>query len=305
MKKGKTQLGGKGSYLPKALAASGIIDLTLDGTGVIIHAGTNWKILLGNDFGEGKGTEFGVLFTPLAKDWPTWPQLAALPCGEYRQGLFRIAISETGSRFFLWTFLRVPKADRPLPCLPLGQQEENILHTPIQFVAVGQDVTDNMSARKKLLRERRNLIERNKELTCLYGISLLNEQINLELPKLLHAILKLVPPAFLYPEQAQARIVLDDETFAIKHFMETPLTISEPLIISGQRRGFIQVGYTGSRPGGKQRKQLKFLQEEQNLLKSIAWQINLIFAGWSWNISSAMPIVWRRSVNWPQGLPTN
>jgi len=51
--------------------------------------------------------------------------------------------------------------------------------------------------------------ERIKELTCLYGIAKLVEKSALSLTQVLHGIVELLPPAWLYPEIASAQIVLD------------------------------------------------------------------------------------------------
>ena len=58
------------------------------------------------------------------------------------------------------------------------------------------------------------LRERVKELMCLYGIAKIVEQGSLSLGEILQGIVKLLPPAWLYPDIALARIILDDRTYA-------------------------------------------------------------------------------------------
>lgn len=62
-----------------------------------------------------------------------------------------------------------------------------------------------------LLRTRTaELTERIKELNCLYGISNLFETQGVSLPWILQRAVELIPTVWQYPENASARILLDD-----------------------------------------------------------------------------------------------
>ena len=53
------------------------------------------------------------------------------------------------------------------------------------------------------------LAERVKELMCLYGIAQIAAQPGISLEEIIQGIVKLLPPAWQYPENAFARIILD------------------------------------------------------------------------------------------------
>ncbi|HVP36082.1 MAG TPA: GAF domain-containing protein, partial [Terriglobales bacterium] len=62
------------------------------------------------------------------------------------------------------------------------------------------------------------LRERVKELTCLYGIARLVAKADVPLEDMLQSIVELLPPAWLYPEIATARITLDGDFYTAPNF---------------------------------------------------------------------------------------
>jgi len=58
-----------------------------------------------------------------------------------------------------------------------------------------------------------DLRERIKELACLYEIARLSAQTDVPLEEVLQGIVELLPPAWLYPEIASARILLGSRSF--------------------------------------------------------------------------------------------
>ncbi|TRZ70232.1 MAG: sensor histidine kinase [Bacteroidetes bacterium] len=117
------------------------------------------------------------------------------------------------------------------------------------------------------------LRERVKELACLYGISELAHQDNLSLNELLENILKLIPPAWQYPEYTVARIILDSNHFNSAGFQDLPYKQSEKIIINGQQRGIIEVFYIKAMPDADEG---PFLKEERKLIQAIAQKLALI-----------------------------
>jgi signal transduction histidine kinase len=117
------------------------------------------------------------------------------------------------------------------------------------------------------------LRERVKELACLYGISELAQQDNLSADEILENILKLIPPAWQYPEFTVARITLDSHSFSSSAFQELAFRQAEEIIINGQYRGMIEVFYTQSMPDADEG---PFLKEERKLIQAIARKIALI-----------------------------
>jgi signal transduction histidine kinase len=117
------------------------------------------------------------------------------------------------------------------------------------------------------------LIERNKELTCLYEIAKIVADSEKTIQEVLQTIASVLPPAFHYPDRACARIRLDDLIVTTTDFEESERSIRESLMIDGCVRGEIEVYY---RKGNDSKS--VFLPEEQKLLKTIARQSTLMIA---------------------------
>lgn len=62
------------------------------------------------------------------------------------------------------------------------------------------------------------LMERVKELTCMYRIAQLAAESNASLSSTLQSIVELLPPAWQYPSITTARITLDDRTYCSQGF---------------------------------------------------------------------------------------
>jgi len=117
------------------------------------------------------------------------------------------------------------------------------------------------------------LRERVKELACLYGISELAQQDNLTSDQFLQNVLKLIPPAWQYPEFTAARIKLDDHSFSSEVFKESSFEQFEEIIINDQQRGKIEVYYLKELPDACEG---PFLIEERKLIQAIARKIALV-----------------------------
>ncbi len=140
-------------------------------------------------------------------------------------------------------------------------------------LAVGQDVSERVYQKRQLLNERNQLIERNKELTCLYSMAKIVAW-NQPLPQMLESIAAIIPPAFQYPEIAMAVIRLDEHSYGAYEPIKDSPTLSENLVVHELHRGNIKVMYT---PHGQDQDQAKpaFLDEEHALLKTIAHHLSL------------------------------
>jgi signal transduction histidine kinase len=117
------------------------------------------------------------------------------------------------------------------------------------------------------------LRERVKELTCLYEMSELAYQDNLSFDELINNTLKLIPPAWQYPEYTVARIILDNHQYNSAEFKDLPFRLAEEIIINGQHRGTVEVFYIKSMPEADEG---PFLKEERKLIQAIARKIALI-----------------------------
>jgi len=142
-----------------------------------------------------------------------------------------------------------------------------------KVLAVGQDVSESINQEKQLLNERNQLIERNKELTCLYSMAKIVAR-NQPLPQMLESIAAIIPPAFQYPDIASAVIRLDEHAYGVSGRMADSPTLSENLIVHDLQRGIVVVRYTsqGQDPGWATP---AFLDEEHALLRTIAHHLSL------------------------------
>ena len=146
----------------------------------------------------------------------------------------------------------------------------------IRMLGVGQDITERINNEGQLLAERFLLIERNKELTCLYGISQVFENTASSFKEALEATVKLIPKAFQYLQTAKVRINVGGQIFCTPGFERTGTRLSQQIIIKGDKRGCVEVIYPLELV--KLRESAPpFLEEEKQLLKAVARHLALIF----------------------------
>ena len=109
---------------------------------------------------------------------------------------------------------------RSLVLVPIPVEEENIGLLKLKKkgrnffkkkdVELYEGVAQTMGIALGYRRAQVELRERVKELMCLYGIAKIVEQGNLPLEEILPGIVNLLPPAWLYPDIASARIFPKD-----------------------------------------------------------------------------------------------
>jgi len=143
----------------------------------------------------------------------------------------------------------------------------------IGLLAIGQDVSTRVKNQKQLLDERNQLIERNKELTCLYNMAKIVGQ-NKPLPQMLEDIAAIIPPAFQYPAITTATIRLDQNFYGGRGKASAGPTLTENLIIQQINRGSIEVSFLPPKNGRKPGK-TPFLDEEHALMRTIAQHLAL------------------------------
>jgi signal transduction histidine kinase len=93
------------------------------------------------------------------------------------------------------------------------------------------------------------------------------------LEEILHSIVELLPPAWLYPEIAFAEIILDDHSYSTPGFGEGKHQLMADIIVSGERRGRVKVVYLEEKP---ELDEGPFLKEERNLIDTIAREVAMI-----------------------------
>lgn len=139
------------------------------------------------------------------------------------------------------------------------------------YVQVVRDITE----RQRMETERQALVftlgERIKELRCLHAIAQLVETPQLQLPPLLEGVVRLLPAAFLRPEQIQVALHSTWGHFGLP--LPTPLPAvrkERTLRIHGQAQGQLLVWYPCPADGSPTP---HFLPEEDPLLDSVVQQI--------------------------------
>ncbi len=117
------------------------------------------------------------------------------------------------------------------------------------------------------------LRERVKELTCLYGITKLVAQPETQIEDILANTVNLLPPAWLHPESAAARITVGDQSYCTPRFDNVIQNMTSDIIIDGHKRGTIELGYIREHPPLDEG---PFLREERKLIDTIAKEIAVI-----------------------------
>ncbi|NLI74935.1 MAG: PAS domain-containing sensor histidine kinase [Candidatus Riflebacteria bacterium] len=118
-----------------------------------------------------------------------------------------------------------------------------------------------------------DLRERNKELTCLYGLVRVADDARQPIEETLQQIADLLPKAWQFPEITCARLVIDHRSFECRGFRTGPFRQEAEVVVGGKNRGRIEIFYTEERQDFGQH---PFLAEEQALLNSIAREVALI-----------------------------
>ena len=117
------------------------------------------------------------------------------------------------------------------------------------------------------------LCERVKELTCLYSVAQLVERPGVTLEEILQGIVELLPPAWQFPEITAGRIILDGRSYVTANLKQGVHRQSTEIVVSGERRGVIEVVYLEEKP---ELDEGPFLNEERSLIDALARQISLI-----------------------------
>jgi hypothetical protein len=120
---------------------------------------------------------------------------------------------------------------------------------------------------KKPSGQRRALIERMKELHCLYDISKLFSHRSLSLERLLREIIRVIPKAWQYPERTGVRLSYGGREYRTKNYSPRSSALLESIEVGKRPRGSVEVACLGA---GARPARAMFLQEEKQLLKAIA-----------------------------------
>ena len=119
------------------------------------------------------------------------------------------------------------------------------------------------------------LLERIKELNCLYGITRMAQRADQPLDELLTGIAGLIPASWQYPDIACAAIRLSDDVHSSANYRPTPWRQTSPVVIGGESCGEVEVCYLEERPPSDEG---PFLREERNLIDAVSDLVGRIVA---------------------------
>ncbi len=142
----------------------------------------------------------------------------------------------------------------------------------ISLLCVGQDVTNLILREKGLLRERYSLIERNRELDCLYKISQIMTSMEPKLASMLEQVVHLLPHAFKDPARTHVRISLDGEIWKTVGVSEDIHSFAEPLLVNEEHRGMLTVSVDNN----EEHPSPAILRHKKGFLVMVAKQVSIL-----------------------------
>lgn len=199
----------------------------------------------------------------LCKPWELSPELQpdGRASGEKSKEMIETAMCK-GSHFFEWVHKRTNGEEFAAEVL-LSRIEQN---EKVFLLAVVRDIT----RRKKV----EHIIgERLKELQVFYELAQIIEKEGITLDKLYQETANILQKSWQYPEITCARVVIGDNEFRTKNFMESAWKQSTPINEHGSVAGRVEVGYLEER---REEGEGPFLKEERLLLDTIAERLGHI-----------------------------
>ncbi len=151
------------------------------------------------------------------------------------------------------------KDKKEIPTLVSASLVKDSRGKPVNVTVSFKDITE----RKKV---EWSLKERIKELNAIYTLSRIVETHNVSLGDLCRELAELIPPAFQYPESTCAKVSLGHYEYRTKNFKETKWKLSADIIVSGKKKGSIEVYHLEEKPAFDER---PFLTEEETLIKNL------------------------------------
>lgn len=114
------------------------------------------------------------------------------------------------------------------------------------------------------------LVERTKELGCIYNISRVIEEYGDDIQKVLKTVVDILPGSWQYPDAACARIRARGKAYGTKSFKETNWRQSQDIVVTDEVVGEIEVFYREKKPTSSEG---PFLKEERDLIDEIALRL--------------------------------
>jgi PAS domain S-box-containing protein len=115
--------------------------------------------------------------------------------------------------------------------------------------------------------------EHVKELKCIYDLSLLVEKSDISLDEILQGSVNLIAGAMQYPDQAYARLLVEDKSYTTQNYQDTGQKLSQEITVARHKVGMLEVGYLED--VGDVHVTL-FLDDEKRLLEIMAERLGKI-----------------------------
>ncbi len=140
---------------------------------------------------------------------------------------------------------------------------------------IDRDISRRWKAENEKEKALNNLIERNKELKCLYSFSELIEKQGILLEEIFQGAVDLIPPAFTYPDITCAKIEIGGIKYISEKCQNTCLlwNLNAEIKVYGKKAGSLYICCTEERPESKKD---PFIKEERILLNVIAERLGRV-----------------------------
>jgi len=248
------------NYYDTVMELSHGIVVTLDLNGGIIHGNSELETLSGYTIQELAGRDWSATFIPKGEREVARHAIFESAHGQGVSAFAGVIRAKDGDTVYVNWNLK-----------PLTDSNGEV----VSLLCVGQDVTDLVLREKGLLRERSSLVERNKELNCLYEISKLMGDTTLELDELLDKVVSMLPSAFRNPAWTGVRLTLDHEAWETPDYVKTEALLSEPLIVNEEMRGSLSISVNN---GFSNDTETEFSEGERGLFATVVQQVAIIIA---------------------------
>ncbi|MDC1067580.1 PAS domain S-box protein [Candidatus Kapabacteria bacterium] len=152
--------------------------------------------------------------------------------------------------------------------LQIGDFFFNFELIPINEIihCIGKDVTNELQLKQKITHVSYDMGERIKELNLLNQVSVITEKVVKDYETVFSEIVKLIPPAWQFPQITSARIEFLDQIHESENFKESQWLLTQDLEYNGLPLGSIEIYYKEKKPLAYKG---PFLEEEINLLNTL------------------------------------
>lgn len=248
------------NYYDTVMELSHGIVVTLDLEGRVIHGNSELEALSGYSIRELAGQDWFATFIPKGERRMARRAILESAHGQGVSAFAGVIRAKDGDTVYVNWNLK-----------PLTDSNGEV----ISLLCVGQDVTDLVLREKGLLRERTHLMERNKELYCLYEISLLMSDMDLELDDVLERVVGMLPSAFRNPAWTGVRLQFDRQVWKTPDYVETEAVLKEPLVVNREKRGSLTVSVDN---GFSSDAETEFSEGERGLFATVVQQVAIVIA---------------------------